>query len=74
MTKEEFIANLAFRILIAVGYSGLGVYLVLNYQNLPSIGTFSGCNILQIFGLLFVLMGGLRCWRAYQYYKDYEDE
>ncbi len=66
------IINLAFRIIAALAYISLGVYV--GFMAEYFLGAWFGVPITLFLGILFILYGLFRCWRAYAYYQELNED
>lgn len=72
--------NISFRVFVAFAYTLLGAYVA--FWSSFDLGTWNGVSIVLLLGILFILYGLFRIWRAYLYfrladessnYAEYED-
>ncbi len=66
------IINLAFRIIAALAYISLGVYV--GFMAEYFLGAWFGVPITLFLGILFILYGLFRCWRSYTYYQELNED
>ena len=66
------IINLLFRIIAAFAYIALGIYV--GFLADYSLGTWFGVQITLFLGILFILYGLFRCWRANAYYQELRED
>jgi membrane protein DedA with SNARE-associated domain len=66
------IINLAFRIIAALAYIFLGVYIGFFAEYF--LGSWFGVPITLYLGILFILYGLFRCWRSYAYYQELNED
>jgi hypothetical protein len=66
--------NVGFRLIVALAYLLLGLYVA--FFSEFELGTYFGVPTIVLFGLLFMVYGLFRMWRAYTYYNatDEDDE
>jgi fatty acid desaturase len=64
--------NVLFRLIAALAYCLLGVYVV--FWSGAQLGFWSEVPISLFLGILFLLFGFFRFWRAYLYCKDLKDD
>jgi hypothetical protein len=63
--------NISFRLFVALAYTLLGAYVA--FWSDFDLGTWSGLPIVFLLGILFVLYGLFRIWRAYLYFRDQDE-
>ena len=64
--------NLAFRLIVAFAYFLLGLYVA--FYSEFDLGTNFGVPTIVLFGLLFMVYGLFRIWRAYDYFITIDKE
>ena len=63
--------NISFRLFVALAYTSLGAYLA--FWSDFDLGFFNGIPIAFLLGILFVLYGLFRIWRAYLYFREADE-
>jgi uncharacterized membrane protein HdeD (DUF308 family) len=60
--------NISFRVFVACAYTLLGAYVA--FWSDFDLGTWSEVPIVLLLGILFILYGLFRIWRAYLYFRE----
>ena len=63
--------NISFRLFVALAYTLLGAYVA--FLSDFDLGFFNGVPIVFLLGILFVLYGLFRIWRAYLYFREVDE-
>ena len=63
--------NISFRLFVALAYTLLGAYVA--FLSDFDLGFFNGIPIVFLLGILFVLYGLFRIWRAYLYFREVDE-
>ncbi|MEN9729381.1 MAG: hypothetical protein RLZ91_498 [Bacteroidota bacterium] len=63
--------NISFRVFVAFAYTLLGAYVA--FWSSFDLGTWNGVPIVLSLGILFILYGLFRIWRAYLYFREADE-
>ncbi|MEN9957996.1 MAG: hypothetical protein RLZZ474_240 [Bacteroidota bacterium] len=63
--------NISFRVFVAFAYTLLGAYVA--FWSSFDLGTWNGVSIVLLLGILFILYGLFRIWRAYLYFREADE-
>ncbi len=63
--------NISFRAFVALAYTLLGAYVA--FWSAFDLGTWNGLPIVLLLGILFILYGFFRIWRAYLYFREADE-
>jgi hypothetical protein len=63
--------NISFRVFVAFAYTLLGAYVA--FGSSFDLGTWNGVSIVLLLGILFILYGLFRIWRAYLYFREADE-
>ncbi|MBP6054779.1 MAG: hypothetical protein KA527_04000 [Cytophagaceae bacterium] len=63
--------NIYFRVFVAFAYTLLGAYVA--FWSSFDLGTWNGVSIVLLLGILFILYGLFRIWRAYLYFREADE-
>jgi hypothetical protein len=64
--------NIGFRLIVAFAYFLLGLYVA--FYSEFDLGTNFGVPTIVLFGLLFMVYGLFRIWRAYTYFNSTDED
>ena len=63
--------NISFRVFVALAYTLLGAYVA--FWSAFDLGEWVGVQITLLLGILFMLYGLFRIWRAYLYFREADE-
>lgn len=63
--------NISFRVFVALAYTLLGAYVA--FWSSFDLGEWGGVQITLFLGILFILYGLFRIWRAYLYFREADE-
>jgi hypothetical protein len=63
--------NISFRLFVACAYSLLGAYVA--FWSDFNLGSWGNVPIVFLLGILFILYGLFRIWRAYLYFRESDE-
>jgi len=63
--------NISFRVFVALAYTLLGTYVA--FWSDFELGSWNEVPIVLLLGILFIIYGLFRIWRAYLYFREADE-